>query len=150
VALAWLVATACAPVTPEVRPAIGYGAVMADVARRFELLGRAASGGRLELAAYQLGAIEEQFTQTLPRAAPPGEGHPEVLPALAGAFVQRTVPDLRRALAAREPARFNDAFARAAGACNACHQASGHGFIVVPATPGRAVPEVDPLPPVSP
>lgn len=131
-------------------PTIGYGTAMADVARRFELLGRAASGGRFELAEYQLGEIEEQFTETLPRAAPPREGHPEVLPAMASAFAQTTVTDLRRAIAARDRARFNAAFERAATACNGCHQASGHGFIEVPMTPGRAIPNVDALPSVSP
>lgn len=33
---------------PSLRP--GYGTVMADVARRFELFGRAAAAGRVELA----------------------------------------------------------------------------------------------------
>lgn len=45
-------------------PAIGYGTAMADIARRFELFERAAAAGRYELADYQLGEIEEQFTET--------------------------------------------------------------------------------------
>jgi len=148
--------SACSrPSTEEGRDAvpsstIGYGTAMADVARRFEMLGRAASGGRFELAEYQLGEIEEQFTETLPHAAPPREGHPEVLPAMAGAFAQTSVTDLRRALIARDRAQFSAAFERAATACNGCHQASGHGFIEVPTIPGRTIPNLDPLAPVSP
>lgn len=148
--------SACSrPSTKEQRDAaanttIGYGTAMADVARRFELLGRAASGGRFELAEYQLGEIEEQFTETLPHAAPPREGHPDVLPAMASAFAKTTVADLRRALTARDRTQFNTAFERAATACNGCHQASGHGFIEVPTTPGRMIPNVDALTPAAP
>jgi len=156
IAILCVVLSACSrPSTEEHRdappsPTIGYGTAMADVARRFELLGRAASGGRFELAEYQLGEIEEQFSETLPHAALPREGHPEVLPAMASAFAQTTVADLRRVLAARDRTQFNAAFERAATACNGCHQASGHGFIEVPKTPGRTIPSVDALPPASP
>ena len=126
--------------------AVGYGTAMADVARRFELLGRAATAGRYELADYELGELEEQFVETLPRAAPPREGHPEVLPKLASAFARTTIADLRRGLAARDRAQFIGAFERAAKACNGCHEASGHGFIEVPTTPGHRIPNTDPSP----
>jgi hypothetical protein len=128
-------------------PVMGYGTAMADVARRFELFGRASSAGRFALAAYQLGEIEEQFSETLPHAAPPKEGHPEVLPAMASAFVQTNIPDLRRAVTARDSARTAAAFERTATACNRCHQASGHGFIEVPLAAGRAIPNTDPVAP---
>lgn len=131
-------------------PPVGYGTAMADVARRFELLGRAATAGRYELADYQLGEIEEHFVETLPHAAPPREGHPEVLPAMATAFAQTTIADLRRSLATHDRTQFNAAFERTATACNGCHQASGHGFIEVPTTPGRSIPNTDPPPPAAP
>lgn len=127
-------------------PTLGYGAAMVDVGRRFELLGRAASGRRFELAEYQLGELEEVFVQALPRAVPPREGHPELLPELARAFAATTVADLRRSLAARDAKELDAGFARTATACNRCHQASGHGFIEVPTTPGRSIPNLDPLP----
>ena len=140
-------ALACAGCATPGRPspAPGYGSVMADVARRFELLGRAANGGRFALADYELGELEELFTEALPHAAPPKEGHPEVLPPLAAAFARDTLGELRRALTARDDATFTAAFARTAAACNACHTASGHGFIVVPSEPGRPVPDTSPL-----
>ncbi|MFN7698851.1 MAG: hypothetical protein ACK6CU_27060 [Deltaproteobacteria bacterium] len=130
----------------EAAPRVGYGTAMADVARRFELLGRATIAGRYELAEYQLGEIEEQFEETLPHAAPPKEGHPEVLPAMVSAFVQTNVPDLRRALTTRDRAQAAAAFERTATACNGCHQASGHGFIEVPLVAGRSIPNTDPAP----
>ncbi len=130
-------------------PAIGYGTVMADVARRFELVGRAFAAERFELAEYQLGEIEEQFAETLPHASPPKEGHPEVLPALARDFAQTHVADLRHALSSRDRAQITAAFARTATACNGCHEASGHGFIEVPTAPGRSVPNTDPVTPTA-
>lgn len=137
---------ACSRSTEASTGSVGYGTAMADVARRFELLGLAAIAGRYELAEYQLGEIEEQFTETLPHALPPREGHPEVLPAMASAFTQTTIADLRRGLAARDRTQFDAAFERAATACNGCHQASGHGFIDVPTSPGRSIPNTDPKP----
>lgn len=125
-------------------PAVGWGSVMADIGRRFEQLGRAATVGRFELAEYQLGEIEEQFEDALPHATPPREGHPDVLPPMSAAFLQTTVPDLKRAMSSRNVAGFRAAFARAAGACNECHQASGHGFIEIPTVPGQSVPSTEP------
>jgi cytochrome c553 len=117
---------------------------MASIARRFELFGRAATAGRYELADYQLGELEEDFSESLPAAAPPHEGHPEVLPTMATAFTKTTLPDLKRSLVTRDAAQITASFARAAAACNGCHQASGHGFIEVPTQPGRAIPNTDP------
>lgn len=131
-------------------PAIGYGTVMADIARRFELFGRAFAAGRFELAEYQLGEIDEQFTEALPHASAPKEGHPEVLPALVSDFAQTHVADLRRALATRDRAQITAAFERTATACNGCHKASGHGFIEVPTAPGQSVPNTDPVPKAAP
>jgi hypothetical protein len=140
-----LLLTAC--YTREPTASIQYGTVMADVARRFELLGRAVAAGRFELSEYELGEISELFEETLPHAALPREGHPEVIPALATAFLQTSVPDLRRALTTRDRAAATAAFARTAGACNSCHQASGHGFIEVSIVVGRSIPVTDSVAP---
>jgi hypothetical protein len=140
-----------APPPPAAAPApaapISYGNAMADVARRFELLGRAAVAGRFELADYQLGELGEQFEDTLPHASLPREGHPEVLPAISSAFVHTNLPELQRALASRDHAAVLAAFERTARACNGCHRASGHGFIEIPLVAGRSVPNTDPVTP---
>ena len=138
------------PGAPSAAPAIGYGTAMADVARRFELFGRALVAERFELAEYQLGEIEEQFTETLPHASPPKEGHPEILPAVASAFIKTNIPDLRKAVATHDRQQTISAFERAAAECNACHQASGHSFIEVPSVPGRSIPNTDPIIPATP
>ena len=125
-------------------PSVAYGSVMADVGRRFELLGRASAAGRYELAEYELGELVEQFQDVLPHAAPPREGHPEVLPRMERAFLRAEVADLQRALASRDRAAASAAFERTATACNTCHRASGHAFIEVPTIPGRSVPNTEP------
>ncbi len=120
---------------------------MADVARRFELVGKAQKSARWDLASYELGEIDELFEEAIPLADPPKEGHPEVLPALAKSFREATIPDLAKALESHDAARSKAAFARVAATCNGCHAASGHAFIEVTSEPGRAVPNTDPATP---
>jgi hypothetical protein len=150
-AASWL---ACSPPVTEDEgresrgPArIMYGTTMGHVARRFELLGRAAQAGRFELAEYLLHEIAEQFEETLPHVARPHAADPNVLPALESDFLKTNVPDLRRALTARDQTEVAAAFARTATACNGCHRATDHAFIEVPTAPGRSIPNIDPLRP---
>jgi hypothetical protein len=131
---------------PDASPAPRYGAVMVEVARRFELAGRAMNANRFELAAFEIGELGELFDQDLPRAALPKEGSPAALPGMASAFVKTNVPQLANAAKAKDGKAFGDAFERAAAACNACHQGSGHGFIQVPSAPGKTIPDLDPVP----
>ncbi|MBK8482412.1 MAG: hypothetical protein IPL40_14805 [Proteobacteria bacterium] len=91
--------------------------------------------------------MEDPFEDTLPHAAPPKERHPALLPALAQAFVQTNPGDLRHTLATHDRTQPAAAFARAATARNACHLASGHGFIEDPLVPGHSIPNLDPLTP---
>ena len=140
------VLVSCARPKATEAPHATWGAAMAEVGRRFELLGRAAIAGRGELAKYQLGEVEEIFADTLVHADPPHEGHPAVLQPIRRTFLEANIPELRRALEARDRPTFDAAFARMATACNQCHQASGHGFIEVPTMPGATVPRLDPVP----
>ena len=119
---------------------------MAEVGRRFELTGRAASANRFELAEFEIGELGELFEGDLPRAEPPKEGPSAHLPGLAQAFVQTELPALAQAAKARDASAFAQAFQRASGACNGCHKASAKGFIEIPSRPGAAVPNVEPLP----
>ncbi len=135
-------ACACSRASPA-RPR--YGEVMGEVGRRFELVGRAVAANRFELAAFEVDEMGEAFSQ-LPRAEPPKEGDAKVLPPMVEAFRKTELPDLARAARGKDRRAFADAFARAAAACNACHVASGHGFIEVPTKPGKPVPDVEPAP----
>jgi hypothetical protein len=124
----------------------GLGEVMSRVGQRFEMAGRAAKANRFEMAAFEVGELKELFETEVPRAALPKEGPTAQIPSMAKAFLETVPPDLSRAAASRDPAVFGAAFQRAAAMCNACHQASAKAFIQVPAIPGHAVPDLDPLP----
>ena len=122
------------------------GNVMAEVARRFEIAGRAASANRYELAEFEAGELEELFESDVPEASLPKEGPTAHIPAMAKAFLQTNAPELKKAAASRDRATFALAFQHTAAACNACHKASGKPFLQVPSEPGKTVPDLDPLP----
>jgi hypothetical protein len=120
---------------------------MAEVARRFEIAGKAANGNRFELAEFEAGELEELFEGDVPGAELPKEGPTAHIPAMARSFLQTNAPELKNAAHARDGKAFTTAFAHTAAACNACHVASDKGFIQVPSVPGRGVPELEPVAP---
>ena len=124
----------------------GLGDIMVQVARRFEIAGRAATANRFELAEFEVGEIAELFENDVPGAELPKEGPTAHIPAMAKAFLQTEPPALEKAAQAKDEKAFADAFAHAAATCNGCHKASDKGFIEVPSAPGRPVPDLDPLP----
>lgn len=152
VAVVLLVVASCSrPAAPSQQDGGGgerprYGAVMAEIGRRFELAGRAFAAGRFDLASFEVEEMGEAFEGDLARAEPPKEGNAAALPALARVFLETHVPELKKAAAARDRAAFAEAFKRAATKCNECHQASEHGFIEISTALGAAVPSLDPLP----
>jgi cytochrome c553 len=119
---------------------------MVDVGRHFETCGRAAIANRFEFAEFEAGELEDLFRDSVSGAKLPGEGPVAHIPALAQAFAAAYPPDLARAAHAHDAKAFAEAFARAANACNGCHEASAKGFIEVPSRPGQKVPDLDPAP----
>jgi len=131
-------------------PKASLGNVMAEVARRFEIAGRAANANRFELAEFEAGEIEELFEADVPGAELPKEGPTQHIPAMAKAFLEVSAPELKKAAKTRDRAAFAEAFRHTAAMCNSCHQASAKAFIQVPSEPGRGVPDLDPIPPRGP
>jgi cytochrome c553 len=119
---------------------------MVQVGRRFEIAGRAASANRFELAAFEVGELEELFENDVLRAILPKEGPTAQIPTMAKAFLDSIPPELNRAAASQDRAAFAVAFQHAAAVCNACHASAAKGFIQVPSVPGQSVPVLDPLP----
>jgi len=138
-----------AKATEQQSEAPGLGEVMVQVARRFEVAGRAASANRFELAAFEAGELGELFENDVPRASLPKEGPTAQIPTMAKAFLESIPPELTKAAASRNLATFAAAFQHAAAMCNACHQSAAKGFIQVPSVPGQSVPMLDALPPPS-
>jgi len=132
--------------TSPAEQAPGLGEVMVQVARRFEVAGRAAAANRFELAAFEAGELGELFENDVPRASLPKEGPTAQIPALAKAFLESIPPELTRAAASKDQVAFATAFQHAAAMCNACHMSAAKGFIQVPSVPGQSVPVLDPLP----
>lgn len=124
-------------------PTTGWGSVMVDVGRRFELSGRAAQAGRFELAEYEADELGETFEDELSHAALPKEGPVATLPPLAADFAKAHPAAMKQAAHDKNRAAFETAFQKAAEACNSCHRASGHGFIEIPSVMGKAVPSVE-------
>jgi mono/diheme cytochrome c family protein len=118
---------------------------MVQVARRFEIAGRAATANRFELAEFEVGELEELFEDDVPNSELPKEGPTAHIPAVAQGFLKANLPEMKKAAATKDPVAFQDAFQRAASICNACHQASAKGFIQIPAVPGKPVPDLDPI-----
>jgi hypothetical protein len=119
---------------------------MSEVARHFEIAGRAAQANRFELAEFEAGEVVELFESDVPNAEMPKEGPTAHIPAMTRAFLESNARELRKVAASGDRAAFAVAFQRAAAACNACHQASAKGFIQVPSEPGRGVPDLEPVP----
>lgn len=140
-----MLVSGCASLPARVE-AGSWGSAMAEVGRRFELVGRALAAGRYELASYELDEIDEVFHDTLPHTSLPKEGHPERIEPLRVVFAEQGLTELARALGTKSTTEARAAFAATATSCNACHQASGHAFIEVPSVAGEQVPRVDAVP----
>jgi hypothetical protein len=50
---------------------------------------------------------------------------------MAGSTVMPVLPDVKSAIDARDGGKFAAAFDKLTAACNACHQAANHAFIVI-------------------
>ncbi len=126
-----------------------FGDLMFEVGRRFERAGRAVEAGRWALADYDVGEIEEVFGQDVPTAIMPEDVHIDLLP-IAREFANSVPATLHKAIASRDKAAFEAAFASASERCNACHEEAGKPFIQVPSKIGVPVPRLDPVAPPSP
>ncbi len=120
-----------------------FGTVMLSVAKRFETIGRAHKAKKADLATYALEELEESFVNEIPATQPPPLPPGVILKPFVEAMTKTAIPELRKALEAKDPKAIDAAFASMAKTCNACHTSTGRPFIEVPETPGAAVPKVD-------
>jgi len=112
---------------------------MAEVGRRFERAGKAAVANKWDLAAYDLGEIQEVFDDDLPNARRPDDVPVDPQP-LIKQFAAGPLPALILAAKSADANQFAQAWNAASAVCNACHTQAGKPFIVVPAMPGDDVP----------
>src|ERR1051325_1402066 len=92
------------------------------------------------LAAYQLGEIKEIMSEI-------GELYPKFkdlpLDKMLDDVVTGPIAETEKTLDAKDFAKFSVEFGKLTEACNACHQATGNGFIVIQRPSGQAFPNQD-------
>jgi hypothetical protein len=116
-----------APYTP------GLGEIMTLTQMRHLKLWFAGAAKNWDLAGYELDELKEGFDDAV-KYFPTRDDVP--IADLIGSTVMPELPNLKRAIDAHDGAKFAAAFDKLTAACNACHQAAKHAFIVIqrPAT----------------
>jgi hypothetical protein len=88
----------------------------------------AGSARNWELAEYQLGEIKEVMSD-VQDLVPTFKNLP--LADMLDAVITGQIADLEKAIDAKDPKKFADGYGKLTDACNACHQATGNGFVVI-------------------
>ena len=100
----------------------------------------AASARNWELAAYQLGEIKEIMSD-VEDLYPKFKDLP--LGKMLDDVITGPIADAEKTLDAKDFGKFSAAYGKLTDACNACHQATGTGFIVIQRPSGPAFPNQD-------
>jgi hypothetical protein len=108
--------------------ASGLGEIMSLQQMRHLKLWFAGAAKNWALADYELDELKEGFDDLI-KFFPVKDDIP--IGQMAGSTAMPTLPDLKSAIEARDGAKFAAAFDKLTAACNSCHQASNHGFIVI-------------------
>ena len=106
----------------------GLGEIMSLQQMRHIKLWFAGKGGNWPLADYELDEVKEGFEDVV-KYYPTHEDVPTG--PMAAAIIEKEVADLNKAIEAKNARQFAAGFEKLTAACNACHQASNHPFIVV-------------------
>jgi hypothetical protein len=106
----------------------GLGEIMALQQMRHSKLWFAGAAGNWPLAGYELDELKEGFDDVR-KLFPTHEGV-RLGPPLEVAE-KAALPDLAKAIAAKDAAGFAGAFDALTAACNGCHQAAKRGFIAI-------------------
>ena len=121
-----------APAAAQQPPAAGFspglGEFMSLQQMRHLKLWFAGAAKSWALADYELDELKEGFDDVI-KFFPVKDDMQ--IGQMAGATVIPTLPDLKRAIDAKDGTKFTAAFDKLTAACNACHQASNHAFIVI-------------------
>jgi len=106
----------------------GLGEIMSLQQMRHSKLWFAGSAGNWPLADYELDELKEGFDDVR-KLFPTHEG--VRLTPLLDVVAKAAMPDLAKAIAAQDGAKFTAAFDVLTAACNSCHQAAKRAFIVI-------------------
>jgi hypothetical protein len=96
-------------------------------AYHFATLYYAARAERWELAAYQVGELEENLTQAARSGGPYAQSLTD--------FLKEQAQPLRKTITSQNAGQFRAAFQAAVDGCNDCQKATKHAFITIPQEP---------------
>jgi hypothetical protein len=144
-AVALVVAAISWPASGEDVPAKPFAPSLGDlmtgfVQPRHAKLGLAGQARNWELAAYEVGELEETL-EGVEEYYPRWQG--KAIGEMVAAFTGAPIRALEAAVRDKDPAAFDTSYAELTTACNACHLANGHGFIVIQAPAASAYPNQD-------
>lgn len=127
---------ACGEKAPAKSYAPGLGEIMTLTQMRHAKLWLAGSAGNWDLAAYEVSELEEGFHDA-------AEFHPTdessvPIAKLVPAMTDGPLAALRAAIEKKNARAFAKAFDSLTAGCNACHQATQHGFNVIMRPRGNA------------
>jgi hypothetical protein len=133
------------PDTPQPPPATGYlpsisDFMIATIQPRHIRLWLSAQARNWKFAGYELGNLKGAFNR-LGRAHPVADDIP--LQDMIGSVTQQPFADLEQAIKSKDQAAFSKAYSDLTSGCNACHQATNHGVIVIKVPQGASVFDLD-------
>ena len=108
--------------------ASGLGEIMSLQQMRHLKLWLAGAAKNWPLADYELDELKEGFDDVIKFF--PVKDDMKIAD-MAGSTVMPVLPDVKSAIDARDGGKFAAAFDKLTAACNACHQAANHAFIVI-------------------
>lgn len=106
----------------------GMGEIMGATQMRHSKLWFAGRAGNWELADYELSEINEGLEDAV-KYYPLFKHVP--VSAMIRHYTAQPIADLRQSIAAGDEKQFKQSFDKLTGACNACHRAADHGYIVI-------------------
>jgi hypothetical protein len=117
-----------APAGAKESYASGLGEIMSLQQMRHLKLWFAGQAKNWPLADYELDELEEGFDDVIKFF--PVKDDMQIAQMVVST-VRPVLPEMKKAIDARDEAKFAAAFDKLTAACNACHQAANHAFIVI-------------------
>jgi hypothetical protein len=137
----WAQATSAQSDAPAASNETGYLPSISDFMT--ETLWVAARSGDWPFAAYELGNLKGAFDR-LGRAHP--VEHEIPLQDLISGLTAPSFEDLRKAIQSKDATAFAKAYGDLTSTCNACHQATNHGVVVIRAPTDSSISDQDFVP----
>jgi len=132
-------AAAPAPPQPDYHPSMGDLMTMAVQPRHIKL-GVAGRQRNWSYATFEASELKNAFARIARTIPTYGKADTA---AMMSTMIKDPLAALETAVKAHDARAFDTAYAEVTAACNACHEAQDHGFVVIKAPDGAAYPDQD-------